>query len=105
MTIQRRPAADRSRLRRATLSEGDFTRYEALLVEARRLFAAMEAYRLSPKKQASPGRRLALRDELASLLAALVEARSELGEKLHRGVRAAGALRAYARGMAAGQKS
>lgn len=100
-------AASRRRLRRAALrgaAADDPSAYDALLADARRLFAAARAFHATaPGADAAAGR-LALRDELTTLLEALRRARLALGEKLNRNARAAGAMRAYARGATAGQR-
>lgn len=99
-------AASRRRLRDAALRGvvADPSAYDVLLADARRLFAAARAFHGASPPARSGGGRLALRDELTTLLEALRRARLALGEKLNRNARAAGAMRAYARGATAGQR-
>ena len=78
----------------------DPSEYDVLLADARRLFGVVKAFRAASPAAGGAARRLALRDELATLLEALRRAQGVLAEKLNRNARAAGAVRAYARGGA-----
>lgn len=85
----------------SSAAAADPSEYDVLLTDARRLFGAVKAFRAaSPAAAGAAARRLALRDELATLLEALRRAQGVLAEKLNRNARAAGAVRAYARGGA-----
>lgn len=96
-------AASRRRLRGAAprdVAVAASSEYDVLLADARRLFGAAKAFHAASPAARGAARRLALRDELAALLEALRRAQSVLAEKLNRNARAAGAMRAYARGGA-----